>query len=150
MAGLSKSKLLSYRQCPKRLWLETYRPEGAVCDEGTAARIEAGLEVGEAARTLQPRAGALAAALREDGYIDLREIPPGRLDNALHERIRAATVSGVPYLDPEARRFLSLLGHPRHYLDFETIQFAVPIWAGTRPYQGGEERGQFSYCNISE
>jgi len=27
------------------------------------------------------------------------------------------------------------LGYPRYYLDFETIQFAVPIWAGTRPYE---------------
>jgi hypothetical protein len=24
---------------------------------------------------------------------------------------------------------------PLHFLDFETIQFAVPIWKGTRPYQ---------------
>ncbi len=27
MAGLSKTKLLAHRQCPKRLWLETYRRE---------------------------------------------------------------------------------------------------------------------------
>ncbi|GBE49221.1 MAG TPA: DUF2779 domain-containing protein [Chromatiales bacterium] len=82
-----------------------------------------------------PRAGALAAALREEGYTDLREIPAGRLDRPLHERIRAATASGVPFLDPEAKRVLEPLGHPRHYLDFETIQFAIPIWTGTRPYQ---------------
>ena len=25
--------------------------------------------------------------------------------------------------------------YPRYYLDFETVQFAVPIWKGTRPYQ---------------
>jgi DNA-nicking Smr family endonuclease len=24
---------------------------------------------------------------------------------------------------------------PAYFLDFETIQFAVPIWKGTRPYQ---------------
>ncbi len=41
----------------------------------------------------------------------------------------------MPFLDPEAERVLKALDHPRHYLDFETIQFAVPIWAGTRPYQ---------------
>lgn len=60
---------------------------------------------------------------------------PGRLEKERHKRIRAVTVSGVPYLNPEARRCLAALGHPRHYLDFETIQFAVPIWTGTRPYQ---------------
>jgi Domain of unknown function(DUF2779) len=25
--------------------------------------------------------------------------------------------------------------YPRFYLDFETVHFAVPIWAGTRPYE---------------
>jgi hypothetical protein len=27
------------------------------------------------------------------------------------------------------------LHYPRYYLDFETVQFAVPEWAGTRPYE---------------
>ena len=27
MRTLSKSKLLAFRQCPKRLWLEVHRPE---------------------------------------------------------------------------------------------------------------------------
>lgn len=27
MHTLSKSKLIAYRQCPKRLWLELHRPE---------------------------------------------------------------------------------------------------------------------------
>ena len=31
--------------------------------------------------------------------------------------------------------FLATLPYPRYYLDFETVQFAVPCWAGTRPYQ---------------
>ncbi|MCA9316594.1 MAG: DUF2779 domain-containing protein, partial [Planctomycetes bacterium] len=35
----------------------------------------------------------------------------------------------------EARRTLSRLPYPRYYLDFETINFAVPRWRGTRPYQ---------------
>ncbi len=312
MAGLSKSKLLSHRQCPKRLWLETCRPEPAGAEDGIEARIKVGLEVGEIARSLYPggvlidgrnltsalvdtadqlaarprrplfdatfeyrgvlvrtdlllpakrgwrlvevkasasvkpihpadvaiqawvvegagvrlaetalacidtdfvypgggdyrglfaehpmgeeveglraevphwiraaratlagpepgiepgdqctapyecpflayceppeaetgyppeilpRAGALAAALREEGYTDLRQIPAGRLEKERHERIRAVTASGVPYLDSQAGRCLAPLGHPRHYLDFETIQFAVPIWVGTRPYQ---------------
>ncbi len=38
-------------------------------------------------------------------------------------------------LDPAATRFLERLPYPRHYLDFETVQFAVPLWAGTRPFQ---------------
>ncbi len=38
-------------------------------------------------------------------------------------------------LDPAATVFLATLPYPRYYLDFETVQFAVPCWAGTRPYQ---------------
>jgi hypothetical protein len=38
-------------------------------------------------------------------------------------------------LDPAATVFLGTLAYPRYYLDFETVQFAVPVWAGTRPFQ---------------
>ena len=38
-------------------------------------------------------------------------------------------------VDPAAAQFLGTLPYPRYYLDFETVQFAVPPWAGTRPYQ---------------
>ncbi len=38
-------------------------------------------------------------------------------------------------LDPAATEFLATLPYPRFYLDFETVQFAVPVWAGTRPFQ---------------
>jgi hypothetical protein len=38
-------------------------------------------------------------------------------------------------VDPAAAHFLGALPYPRYYLDFETVQFAVPLWAGTRPYQ---------------
>jgi hypothetical protein len=38
-------------------------------------------------------------------------------------------------LDPAATVFLATLPYPRYYLDFETVQFAVPVWAGTSPFQ---------------
>jgi hypothetical protein len=38
-------------------------------------------------------------------------------------------------LDPAATEFLDTLPHPRYYLDFETVQFAVPVWEGTKPFQ---------------
>ena len=82
-----------------------------------------------------PRAEQLAAALRAEGYADLRQVPDGRLTNATHLRIRRVSVSGQPELDEAAGEELRALPYPRYYLDFETIQFAVPIWAGTRPYQ---------------
>lgn len=38
-------------------------------------------------------------------------------------------------LDPAATTFLATLPYPRYYLDFETVQFAVPVWPGTSPFQ---------------
>lgn len=313
MAGLSKSRILAHRQCPKRLWLKTYRPELAVEDTGATARMAAGTHVGEIARTLYPNgalvdgedlsqaledtqarlagpprplfeatlqaAGVLvradlllpdrdgyrlaevksstsvkdyhpadvavqswvlkqagvtitrvelahidnafvypgegnyqslfhhedlteriapleqvvpawianarqtlaggepdiepgghchapfdcpflgycipaeegepgfppeilpyrfgkktAAQLRGEGYDDLRNVPESRLTHPLHQRIRQATADGHCRLDAGAAEALRVRPYPRYYLDFETVRFAVPIWAGTRPY----------------
>jgi hypothetical protein len=81
-----------------------------------------------------PRGSSLAAVLRADGYEDLRDVPADRLSNWRHQRVWQATRDDQPVLDAEARRTLAGLGWPRHSIDFETIQFAVPIWPGTRPY----------------
>ncbi len=79
--------------------------------------------------------GAKVADLRAQGYADIRDIPAGVLTNELHERVRKLTVQGKPELRPEAAVQLASLSWPRYYLDFETINFAVPIWKGTHPYQ---------------
>jgi len=75
------------------------------------------------------------AALARRGYQDIRDIPSGVLRNATQEWVRAVTVRGRADLRSGAREALSLLPYPRYYFDFETINFAVPIWKGTRPYQ---------------
>jgi hypothetical protein len=49
---LSKSKLLSFLQCPKRLWLEVYRPELAQITAARQALFDTGHQVGEVARAL--------------------------------------------------------------------------------------------------
>lgn len=53
-AGLSRSKLLSFRQCPKRLWLERYKPEEAAKDQAVQLVFAQGHEVGRVARSLFP------------------------------------------------------------------------------------------------
>ncbi|RPI62960.1 MAG: DUF2779 domain-containing protein, partial [Lysobacterales bacterium] len=40
-----------------------------------------------------------------------------------------------PYVGDELRALASSLPFPRYYLDFETIGPAVPIFAGTRPFE---------------
>jgi hypothetical protein len=49
---LSKSRLLNFLQCSKRLWLEVHRPELAELSADTQARFEAGHQVGAIARQL--------------------------------------------------------------------------------------------------
>lgn len=52
MASLSKSKLLAFRQCPKRLWLEVHRPELRQDSVRTMASFAVGHDVGALARRL--------------------------------------------------------------------------------------------------
>ncbi len=48
MPTLSKSKLIAFRQCPKRLWLELHKPEERD-DSGSEAAFAIGNELGEVA-----------------------------------------------------------------------------------------------------
>jgi hypothetical protein len=52
MRHLSKSKLIAYRQCPKRLWLEVHRPDLREDSAGTQARFQTGYQVGDIARRI--------------------------------------------------------------------------------------------------
>lgn len=85
--------------------------------------------------SILPRGAALAAELRAEGLRDLREVPEERLGNAVHVRIWRATRADAPEIDPAVAPLLRDLPYPRSFLDFETIQPAIPLWAGTRPYQ---------------
>lgn len=42
---LSKSKLIAYRQCPRRLWLELHRRDLREDSPGTEARFRAGVSL---------------------------------------------------------------------------------------------------------
>jgi uncharacterized protein DUF2779 len=85
--------------------------------------------------TLLSGGGKSVQALLDAGYEDLASVPAGVIEKPLHERQRAATVSGEAYLDTGAADVIRGLGFPRYYLDFETIGGAIPIWAGTSPYK---------------
>jgi hypothetical protein len=52
--GLSKSKIMKFEQCSKRLWLSVHRPEVAEQDESAEARFATGHEVGRIACALLP------------------------------------------------------------------------------------------------
>jgi hypothetical protein len=71
MKGLSKSKYTQYCQCPKALWLRTYKPDEAVVDAGTEARFESGNEVGDLAMGMFGPFVEVTTK-REDGSLDLK------------------------------------------------------------------------------
>ncbi len=77
----------------------------------------------------------LQAQIEAHGLIELRDAPDELL-NDKQQRVKAVTLSGKAYFDRRAAATV-LAAHklPAYFLDFETIQFAVPIWKGTRPYQ---------------
>ena len=83
-----------------------------------------------------PRPGqAVKIHVQTHGVTELRDLPDDLL-NPLQLRVKQATLSGEVFFD-QASAAQALAGYslPAYFIDFETIQFAVPIWAGTRPYQ---------------
>ncbi|MBE7423522.1 MAG: DUF2779 domain-containing protein [Zoogloeaceae bacterium] len=85
--------------------------------------------------SILPYGGALVGRLQVEGYKDLRDVPQERLRSERHLRVWRVTKRGVAELDDDAAKELAALPYPRYYLDFETVQFAVPVWPGTRPYE---------------
>lgn len=81
------------------------------------------------------RSKTLQAYIEKRGVRELRDVPDELL-NPQQQRVKAVTLSGKPYFDQRAAaQTLAAYKLPAYFLDFETIQFAVPIWKGTRPYQ---------------
>lgn len=95
-----------------------------------------------------PYFGSKAEELARQGVIDLRDVPDDLL-NDRQQRVKEHTLSNTVYFDL-ASATAELAGHglPAYFLDFETIQLAVPIWKGTRPYQ--QHPFQFSLHTLSE
>lgn len=81
------------------------------------------------------RAKALKEHVAANPALDLRDTPDELL-NELQRRVKECTLTGETWFDAKgAAAALKVHSLPAYFLDFETIQFAVPIWKGTRPYQ---------------
>lgn len=77
----------------------------------------------------------LKALIEDNGVRALAEIPDNLL-NPSQLRVKRHTLSQTTYFDAAgAAAALEPYRLPAYFLDFETIQFAVPIWAGTKPFQ---------------
>lgn len=72
----------------------------------------------------------------ERGVDDLLQVPAAEMPDAKLARVHHVTLSGETWHDRDAiARETGDWASPRVFLDFETIQFAVPRWVGTRPFQ---------------
>lgn len=69
MRPLSKSKLIAFRQCPKRLWLEIHRPDLLEWSAQAQANFQVGHEVGKIAQILyDPKGKGVVFDPAEEGY----------------------------------------------------------------------------------
>ena len=68
--GISKSRYTLYRQCPKALWLKTYKPEQAEISDSLRQRFESGSVVGDLAKGLFGNYSEVTA-YTSDGKLDL-------------------------------------------------------------------------------
>jgi len=80
--------------------------------------------------------GKKSHELYGQGVLGITEIPAGYKLND-KQRIQCGCVmNGQAYIDAVSiKQFLSSLKYPVYFLDFETINPAVPLFNGTRPYQ---------------
>lgn len=86
--------------------------------------------------------------LAEQGVDDLRGVPDDLL-NEKQSRVKEHTLAKTVFFDAAgAASDLAPHGFPAYFLDFETIQFAIPVWKGTRPYQ--QITFQFSLHTLAE
>ena len=86
--------------------------------------------------------------LAEKGVNDLRGVPDDLL-NDKQAMVKEHTLTNTVFFDAAgAAADLANHGFPAYFLDFESIQFAVPIWKGTRPYQ--QIVFQFSLHSLNE
>ena len=85
--------------------------------------------------SILPNGRKLITDLQDTGIEDVRDIPDGVLTHEKHIRVWQATRTNQPFISQELKAELAKLPYPRFYLDFETINFVIPRWAGTCPHQ---------------
>ncbi len=80
--------------------------------------------------------GHEAFRLMEAGHLAITDLPADMPLKRQQRIQRDCLTTGMPHIEPAAiRSFLARLKYPLYYLDFETLQTAVPLFNGISPYQ---------------
>jgi predicted RecB family nuclease len=69
------------------------------------------------------------------GIQDIPSIPSDFPLSLLQRRIQSCVVAGREYFDRELKNEFNKARFPIHFLDFETLGTAIPLYPQTRPYQ---------------
>ena len=80
------------------------------------------------------RIGQKAWDLDAGGCRTIQDLPSGMSLNATAERQRRSVVSDEMVVEPSLRDALRVFEPPLAFLDFETINPALPVWDGCHPY----------------
>ena len=74
--------------------------------------------------------------LKASGIRDIGSIPPDFSGlSYMQRRVRDSVTMGQAFIGHNLSSRLAEIDFPAAFLDFETLSLAVPIYAGTRPYQ---------------
>ncbi len=73
-------------------------------------------------------------ALKDLGVLRIEEIPQAFELTTIQSRIRQAVVTGRPWVGANLKQSLTAIQWPAHYLDFETMMTALPLYPETAPY----------------
>lgn len=77
-----------------------------------------------------------AFKLLGEGVTAIADIPPTAKLSKVQQIQRNAILANQAHTDPaQVRAFLGRLEYPLHYLDFETMGSAVPLFDGSRPFE---------------
>ena len=73
--------------------------------------------------------------LRSKGVVSIAKIPNDVELTKQQAIVRDVYRLGRPYISPQLKSALRGFGPPAYYLDFETMSPAIPLYAGTKPYE---------------
>jgi len=82
------------------------------------------------------RGGKKCSDLYSQGVLTIKDIPDGFKLSASQTIQKECIATGDAHIEKEAiAQFINSLTYPVYYFDFETINPAIPLYDGTRPFQ---------------
>jgi hypothetical protein len=129
--GLSKSRLLAYRQCPKRLWLQVHRPDLQEVSRQAAMAFGYGHSVGAVAQALQPDGILIETDNLSDALAATRRAMAEQPDRPIFEATfeHEGLLIRADVLTPEADGYrMTEVKASTRVKDYHLIDCAIQTW----------------------